>query len=224
VIVPLLLSNAERPWSAARSLSELYAAPVGVLAALGPHLLDVSLRIDDLPAQSSVSLRARAGLHHFGRIALFALQRAHTAPDFVAELAGWMEVLRSLLATPQGLEDFALLMRYMYRTADFPSRQLRELVRELGPKAEEVAMTAAERLKAEGRVEGKADGRVEGRAEGKAEGKVAGQAELLLKLLSLRFGELPDAARARVGGASVERLAIYAERVLTATSLDEVLR
>jgi predicted transposase YdaD len=208
VIVPLLLSNAERPWSAARSLSELYAAPAEVLAALGPHLLDFSLRIDDLPAQSSVALRARAGLHHFGRIVLFALQRSHTAPDFVAELASWMEVLRMLLATPQGLEDFGLLMRYIHRTADFPPTKLRELVRKLGPKAEEVAMTAAERLKAEGRVEG----------------KVVGQAELLLKQLSLRFGELPDAARARVVGANLEQLSLYAERVLTATSLDDVLR
>jgi hypothetical protein len=53
---------------------------------------------------------------------------------------------------------------------------------------------------------------------------VSGQAELVLKQLSLRFGELPDEARARVATASLEQLATYAERVLSAGSLDEVLR
>jgi predicted transposase YdaD len=212
VIVPLVLSNAERPWSAPRSLSELYAAPSGVLVALGPHLLDVSLHIDDLAAQSSLALRARASLHAFGRVALFALQSAHTASDFVSELASWLDLLREVLARPQGLDDFALLMRYIHRTADFAPTQLRQLARQLGSKAEEVAMTAAERLKAEGR------------AEGEEHGKVAGQAELLLRLLSLRFGELSNEVRSQVAQASLQQLAVYAERVLSAGSLDEVLR
>jgi hypothetical protein len=45
-------------------------------------------------------------------------------------------------------------MRYIRRTADYPTKQLRHLVRQLGSKAEEIAMTAEERLKAEGRGEG----------------------------------------------------------------------
>jgi predicted transposase YdaD len=224
VIVPLVLSNAERSWSAARSLSELYAAPGSVLVALGPHLLDFSLRIDDLAAESSVALRARAGLPPLGGLALFALQRARWAQDIVAELADWMDPMRDLIATPQGLEDFRLVIRYIHGTADFPLRQLLELVRQLGSRAEEIAMTAAERLKAEGRAEGEAKGRAEGKAEGEARGKVSGQAELLLKQLSLRFGELPNDARARVATASLEQLAVYAERVLSAPSLDDVLR
>jgi predicted transposase YdaD len=77
-------------------------------------------------------------------------------------------------------------------------------------------MTAAERLKAEGRAEG--------RAEGEAKGKLGGQTELLLKQLSLRFGELSNDVQARVAAASLEQLAVYAERVLSAASLGEVLR
>ena len=77
-------------------------------------------------------------------------------------------------------------------------------------------MTSAERLKAEGRAEGEAKGR--------AEGKLGGQAELLLKQLSFRFGELSNDVRAHVTAASLEQLAVYAERVLSAPSLDDVLR
>ena len=151
-----------------------------------------------------------------GRIALFALQRAHTASDFVAELASWLDLLRELLTTPQGLEDFGLLMRYIHRTADFLPTQLHQLVRQLGSQAEEVVMTAAERLRAEGEARG--------RVEGEAQGKLEGQAALLLKLLALRFGELSDDVRERVARANLEQLGVYAERVLSAASLDDVLR
>jgi hypothetical protein len=216
VIVPLVLSNAERRWSAACSLSELYAAPVSVLEALGPHLLNFSLRIDDLPAQTSEALRVRAGLPPFGRLTLFALKRGPWAQDIVAELADWLDPLSDLVATLQGLEDFRLLIRYIQWTADFPPQQLRRLVRQLGRIAEEIAMTAAERLKAEGRAEGEAKGR--------AEGRLSGQAELLLKQLSLRFGELSNEVRARVAAASLEQIDVYAERVLSAPTLEEVLR
>lgn len=60
------------------------------------------------------------------------------------------------------------------------------------------------------------------RAEGKAEGKAKGKAELLLKLLSLRFGSPSEATRARVGTAEPVQLDAWAERVLTAKTLDEV--
>jgi flagellar biosynthesis/type III secretory pathway protein FliH len=115
-----------------------------------------------------------------------------------------------------GREDFRLWIRYIHGTADFPPQKLLQLVRQLGSSAEKIAMTSAERLKAEGRVEG--------RAEGEAKGKLTGQAELLLRQLSLRFGELSNEVQARVAAASLEQLAVYAERVLSADSLDDVLR
>jgi predicted transposase YdaD len=73
-------------------------------------------------------------------------------------------------------------------------------------------MTAAERLKAQGR------------AEGKAEGKAEGQAQLLLRLLAVRFGTISPQVQQRVAQASLEQLALYGERVLSAASLDDVLK
>jgi hypothetical protein len=115
------------------------------------------------------------------------------------ELASWLDLLRELVATQRGLEDFALLRRCIHRTADFLPTQLRQLVRQLGPKAEEVAMRAAERLMAEGR------------AEGRAEGEVRGKIDVLLRLLTLRFGELSGEARTRIAEAKPEQLAVDAE-------------
>jgi flagellar biosynthesis/type III secretory pathway protein FliH len=66
-------------------------------------------------------------------------------------------------------------------------------------------------------------GRAEGEAKGRAEGEAKGRAELLLKLLTLRFGPLPEAAQVRVQTATGEELELFAERVLSAQTLDQVL-
>ena len=55
------------------------------------------------------------------------------------------------------------------------------------------------------------------------QGLAEGRAELILKLLTLRFGQLPEAARTTVQAARIEELDRMGERLLTAASLEEVL-
>ena len=61
-------------------------------------------------------------------------------------------------------------------------------------------------------------------AEGKAEGKAEGRAEVLLALLQQKFGDLPQAVRETVAGASEVELVSLTERLLAATSLHELFR
>ena len=51
-----------------------------------------------------------------------------------------------------------------------------------------------------------------------------GEAQVLLRLLTLRFGVLPQSAHAQVQSADADTLLRWSERVLTATTLDEVFR
>jgi hypothetical protein len=60
---------------------------------------------------------------------------------------------------------------------------------------------------------------MEGRLEGKLEGKCA----LLERQLTLRFGPLPEWVRARLAAGTSEQLDRWAERVLAAGSIQEVL-
>ena len=46
---------------------------------------------------------------------------------------------------------------------------------------------------------------------------------MLIKLLGLRFGPLPEPLRARVQSAAIDQLDAWTDRVLTAQTLDEVL-
>jgi hypothetical protein len=85
---------------------------------------------------------------------------------------------------------------------------------QIGPEAEEVYMTTADMLRAEGEAKGRAEGRTEGRTEGAA--------TLLGRLLTRRFGPLPDTVRERIDTATLEQLAAWSDRVLDASTLDEV--
>ncbi|HSM27632.1 MAG TPA: DUF4351 domain-containing protein [Thioalkalivibrio sp.] len=51
-----------------------------------------------------------------------------------------------------------------------------------------------------------------------------GEAQMLLRLLTLRFGLLPQSAHAQVESADADTLLRWSERVLTASTLDEVFR
>jgi hypothetical protein len=60
-------------------------------------------------------------------------------------------------------------------------------------------------------------------AQGGAEGEIRGEAKVLLKQLTLKFGTLPQAVVDRVQSASIDELDRWAEHVLTADRLEQVL-
>jgi hypothetical protein len=72
------------------------------------------------------------------------------------------------------------------------------LAAQIGPEAEEVYMTTADMLRAEG------------------------AARTLVRLLTRRFGAVPDGVRDRIDTASLEQLDLWSDRVLDAETLDEV--
>lgn len=89
------------------------------------------------------------------------------------------------------------------------------LTQAIGEEGKEEMASVAEQLREEGERRGLVKGRVEGLAEG--------QRKVLLKLLRARFGELPEAAVTRVNAASVAQLDLWAECVLSAPTLADVL-
>jgi flagellar biosynthesis/type III secretory pathway protein FliH len=65
-------------------------------------------------------------------------------------------------------------------------------------------------------------GREEGLEKGVKKGIRQGEAQMLLRQLSLRFGDLPQSAREQVESADADTLLRWSERILTASTLDEV--
>ena len=74
-----------------------------------------------------------------------------------------------------------------------------------------------------GEARGKAIGEAKGEARGEAKGLRKGENLILSRLLKLRFGDLPEWAKARIGAAEPEQLEAWADRVLSASTLEETL-
>ncbi len=69
----------------------------------------------------------------------------------------------------------------------------------------------------------KEQGLREGRQEGRQEGLQQGEAETLLKLFKLKFGEVPDWAVKKILEADKAQLDCWVELILTADSVESLL-
>ncbi|WP_141699166.1 transposase [Candidatus Thiosymbion oneisti] len=63
----------------------------------------------------------------------------------------------------------------------------------------------------------------QGRLEGKLEGKQEGEAMILLRLLQLKFGDVPAAVHRKIERADPQMLLAWSERVLTAAGIEQVI-
>jgi hypothetical protein len=111
-----------------------------------------------------------------------------------------------------GLEALLLVLMYIFECSEGLSLAKMDWLGEaLDDPSGEIVMTLAEKLRQEGWDKGRQEGRQEG------------QRQLLLKLLTLRFGHVPREAAALISEAGDEDLERWAERVLTAASIEEAL-
>ncbi len=76
----------------------------------------------------------------------------------------------------------------------------------------------------EGRREGREEGRHEGREEGRHEGRQEGELTILRRLISKRFGAIPNWLEERLTHSSADDLELLSERVLDARTLDDLLK
>ena len=201
-IIPLIFFHGQGRWTAARSVMEMIDAPEELV----PLLKDFACLLCDMgeiePLRLSRMPEVRAGL--------LALRVAHS-DDIPADLLDPMTG-----GTVAGSEFERHLMRYIVERMNLTPPMLEASLRRTKPDRWKALMgTVAEAWIEQGRSEGIEKGREEGGTEA-----LAG---LLLRQLELRFRDVPDAVRDRVRGASVAQLEAWAEAVLVAANIDEIM-
>ncbi|MDR1661607.1 MAG: Rpn family recombination-promoting nuclease/putative transposase [Azoarcus sp.] len=156
------------------------------------------------------------------RAALFELVQKHIWQRDMLELLEPMARL-SPLDWASG-EQLKALLNYMLQFGDAADpRAFTEGLAQCLPGYEEDVMTIAERLRMEGLQAGRMEGLQAGRMEGLQAGRMEGESTVLARLLSRRFGPLPDWARERLRQADAAQLETWADAVLEASSLTGVL-
>ena len=146
--------------------------------------------------------------------ALAALMNRRRVADRVELRTAIMgRIARSGLDEAQRFLLFNFAQTY-FELGEAEMERFRRLLSEKGYwEVEEMEVTWADKMMEKGREEG--------RRQGLEAGVLAGKRETLLRLLTAKFGPVPEKARRRVQAlASVAELDAYLERVLTAESLD----
>jgi predicted transposase YdaD len=225
-VLPIVLYNGRRRWSASHTLSGLRLPQPEGLAALQPELK--YLLIDQSKVATALDDTERNMV-----AALFALERSRSRQACV-------EVLRSLARWLQAgsTEPFRdSLLRWLSGCV-----QRKEYMADFVPEEEIImgnltldqwtasivreAKQTRKRERAEARALGLAEGRAEGKAAGRAEGRELGRAEALRqmveRLLVLEAGTAPPRLAERIAAAPAPQLEAWIERLLDGAAAQDV--
>lgn len=208
LVVPVVVYHGERPWTAARSMSEVIDLDEGGREAASGLVPKLTYILDDLTQLDGASLRAR-GLPAFATVAMWALR---TASDrgFLETAWDLSDLFDAVREASDGREALWTIFSYLSAVSREGEDLVGTVVAQLSQPVREDVMDLVENFAQQKKEEGRAEGRVEG------------ERGLLLKLVTLKFGAPSDAVEARVAAAALEDVERWAERILTASSLEEM--
>ena len=208
-VLPLVLYNGRPRWSAPLEIGELIEPVPGGLEAYRPAFRHLVLEERHYTEEALAPLRNLAA-------ALFRLENSRSPADVLR----MVHSLREWLNAPEQTRlrrSFAIWIARVLLV----SRSRGSIKLPLPNDLTEVETMLAEETD-DWTLDWTRRGMEEGRKVGLKEGRKGGEAMLLSRLLSLRFGPLPDWVDHRLNEASVESLELWGERILDATALEEV--
>ncbi len=204
-ILPVVMYHGRSEWSAPTRFHQILEIPDPARPLIEPHTPGFEMVLHDLPRMDDATL-AQGGIEGLARLLLArARERA-----LLKRLGPWLGLIADALTERPDATRFVLMqMRYILETNEEVDEQaLIDLVTaRVGAEAGAATMTAADRL----------------RREGRAEGRTEERRRVLLKLITLRFGPVSDGITARVFDASDAEVEVWIEAILTAGSLADLL-
>lgn len=219
-ILPVVLYHGPRPWSAPTSLLELTDLSDQARADLAGHLLSFRFVLHDLRTVPDEDLDNPL-LDPVPRLVLGNMKycKSERLTRFYLSHA---EDVRQLLTSEHGRRTLYFLFDYTESVHPFLDRAtlVRLLAPVVGPEIESIMLTYEElvELKAEQR----AYERLSKQFTERVTERLETQRGQLLRLLTWRFGALPDAVAERVAGAGAEDLDRWFDRLLVVASPDEL--
>jgi len=225
-VYPLVLYHGEKLWRVPHEFQDLVRP---LPAAIKPYVPQFRYDLHDISPRSTREIKGEI----LTRLVLLAMRHIHTDQP-VAQLKSLLGLIAQVLERPTALEILEALLRYYVQgTERLDESDLRALLQEI-PAGERLMQTFIDKYIEQGRQEGWQKGSQEGWQKGSQEGwqkgsqdgwqkgRQEGEAAVLLRLVERRFGPPSEAVRQRIRDADAETLLIWAERLFTADSLEEL--
>jgi predicted transposase YdaD len=209
-IVPIVLHQGATPWTAPRTLAELYDLSDQALRDLSELLLSLRFVLDDLRVTPDDELMERP-VGDLARVALVVMKHV-TSEHLLDQLTRLRAEISRLLATEQGRIGLSGIVWYIESV--HPRLDRHAIIKGLRPVVPpEIAKTMDSYEKTLERMYLEKFTRL---------AREEGRQEILLRQLAWRFGEVPGAVTQRVTQATADELECWARRILGAASLDDV--
>jgi predicted transposase YdaD len=242
-VIPVVVHHGPRGFRAPRSVYELIGLdhfPPAVATALSPLQPNLHFLLDDLAVLPEPQICGRTTTPQ-ATLTLLLLQflREVSEADPVAVVERWLPLWRAVGLSPASKLGLLALLSYLMRRVEAGRERFVQATYRIHEDVETMGKTTYEQAIEEGRLKGRNEGRRQGLEEGLEKGLekgreqgleqgleaglTEGKAAVLLRQLRKRFGALPAAVEQRIRSADGDTLDTWAERVLDATSLNEVL-
>jgi predicted transposase/invertase (TIGR01784 family) len=202
-VLPVVLYNGDRKWTAATDVAALIPPTPELVARYQPRL---SYLLIDEGQYNAADLARMKNLMAW----VIRFQR----PESEGAMLELIEQLNELLRGKDELKQIFLLFMHTVVSRRNGSQP------ELPPAGNllEMKMSLEQRFE-----QWKQEYQRKGLEEGRQQGLQQGEAAVLRKLLIRRFGPLPPEVQARIDAASAGQIDVWVDRVLDADSLEEVL-
>lgn len=204
-VIPIVLYNGDPAWDAPEELGKLIVDLPG-LEGYRPRFRYLTLDVKRYRLAELERMPNRAA-------ALFQMEQSRGPEEILRGLERLREILSDRSDRLYGVYSRWLTEIFLASAAP---PEVVERIRTL----EEFTMLVDNILEWKNNV--RLEGRAEGRAEGEQVGIRKGELAVLLRLLTSKFGRLPDEVVDRLERADVDQLLTWSDRVLTASTLDEV--
>ncbi|MQY21517.1 Rpn family recombination-promoting nuclease/putative transposase [Nocardia macrotermitis] len=218
VVIPVVLhvnsDGTTWPTTAPTELADLYDIDPATRAALGPHLARMEFILDDVATQDVSQIQTSA-LPPAVRLTLTLLRAAPGNTNLGTIMMEMLDDLETLNDGPDPLGDMIVTLTYLVTVGNTPESELARVFEKLGPHGKEAIVTTADRIEARGEARGI--------AKGEALGEAKGRTKVLLELMTTKFGTLPTTTVERVKSAGSTQINTWVTRILTASTLDELL-
>ncbi len=203
-VLPIVLYNGSRRWSAPFDIAGLMADCPGSLSRYRPHMRYLLLEEHAFDNARLAGMRNLAAL-------VFRFEQCSDPEEFTVVIDAMVE-WAAQTKHRAALKRIARWVRAILDRGRVPAESMPDL-----DDIEECGVMLKERVE-----EWKREFKEEGIREGIEKGIEKGEATVLMRQLTARFGELDEAHRSRIEQASADELLVWAERILTADKISDV--